>query len=542
MDGCIEILKNELPFNEAHYRGLFDKLSDAFSYRKVILDEHGRPVDLKYVFINPAFEKQFGVTTDATIGKRVTEIFPGSNEESFNWIEAVGKVAVTGQSTAFEQFLKCRGRWYRISAYSPQPGYVATISQDITDRKRTEDALMESELKYRLLFENINDAAIMIEIDADGIPGDIREVNEAACSRLGYSREELLGLSISDIDPALTNEDRNMLISQLKAKGVNAFKRIHRAKDGTLIPVEICSKHFMFGCKEFSLMVDRDLRERIRTEKTMKASYARMGQNHLVKTKDLSRQKVQEMILTMGLKLPDSLCCYLVVVEAWQRKSQGHWQQHPYELHLLVNSIIELLESDGEWIAWASPHGIGVLSVGAGDNGDAKAFQEAIARSLQEIIEGNIPELAVKIGISGGVENATELSRAYRQSHIAVDTGRKVWAERDIFHFLDLGIFQVLPFIDQAEISAYVERTLGTLLNYEKKKKNELLMTLEAILESKSFTEAARKLFIHTKTLEFRKRRIEQILGVLLDRHETRAALLVALKLLKMKRGSTNNS
>ena len=157
MDGCIEIRKNELPFNEAHYRGLFDKLSDAFSYRKVILDEHGRPVDLKYVFINPAFEKQFGVTTDATIGKRVTEIFPGSNEESFNWIEAVGKVAVTGQSTAFEQFLKCRGRWYRISAYSPQPGYVATISQDITDRKRTEDALMESELKYRLLFENINE-------------------------------------------------------------------------------------------------------------------------------------------------------------------------------------------------------------------------------------------------------------------------------------------------------------------------------------------------------------------------------------------------
>lgn len=534
--------KRELAFGEAHYRGLFDKLSDALSYRKVIMDENGRPVDLEYVSINPSFERQFGLTAGEIVGKRFTEVFSGGDGERRNWIEAIGNVAVTGQSTTFEQRLRWNGRWYRTSNYSFQPGYVATISHDITDRKRAEKALIESELKYRLLFENIHDAVILIEIDPDGTPGRIREVNEVARRRLGYSREELLGLSVSDIDPSLTREDWKMFIPQMKTKGANTFERIHRAKDGTLIPVEICSKHFTLGSREFSLTVGRDLRERIRTERILKASYERMRRSHLfnelIRTKDISQQRVQEVMVSTGINLPEVFSCSLIVVEAWQGKSQGHWQQHSYELYHLMNSIIEALEDDENWIAWTSPHGIGVLHAGRETtDGDEKEYQEEVARKLRERVEGSIPDLTVKIGVSASAANLADLCGRYRQSHIAVNTGRKVWPERAIFHYLDMGIFQVLPFVDQAEVTAYIERTLGTLLHYEKKKKTEFLMTLEAILESNSLTEAAKKLFIHQKTLEFRRRRIEQILGVLLNRHETRTALVIALKLLKMNEG-----
>jgi PAS domain S-box-containing protein len=537
----IEGGKDEFAFGEAHYRGLYDKLSDAFSFRKVIMDENGRPVDLEYVCINPAFEKHFGLSADEIVGKRFTEVFSAGDEERRNWIEAIGNVAVTGQSAAYEQFLAWNGRWYRVSNYTFEPGYVATISHDITDRKHAEKALIESELRYRLLFENINEAVILIEIAPDGTPGRIREVNEMACRRLGYSREELLELSVSDIDPSLTSEDWKIFASQLKAEGVNTFERIHRAKDGTLIPVEICSKHFILGGTEFSLTIDRDLRERIRTEKMVKASYERMRRSHffneLIKTPDISPQRVQEMVLTTGLKLPEVLSCYLVVIEEWEGKSQSHWQQHPYELYLLMNSVIESLENDESWIAWASPYGIGVLHAGFAADGDEKTYQEEVARQLRGTIEGNIPDLTVKIGVAASAANPADLRDRYRQSHIAVNTGRKIWPERYIYHYLDMGIFQLLPFVDQAEVTAYVERTLGTLLHYEKKKKTEFLMTLEVILESTSLTEAAKKLFIHQKTLEFRKRRIEQILGVLLNRHETRTALVIALKLLKMNEG-----
>ncbi len=526
---------------EAHYRRLYDRLSDAFSYRRVIMDENGLPVDLEYVSINPAFEKQFGLSADEIVGKRFTEVFSDCDEERRNWIEAIGNVAVTGQSAAFEQFLAWNGRWYRVSNYTFEPGYVASISYDITVRKHAEKALIESEMRYRLLFENIQDAVILIEIDSAGTPGRIREVNETACRRLGYSREELLRLSVSDIDPSLTSEDWKMFISQLKVEGVNTFERIRRAKDGTLIPVEICSKHFTRGGTEFSLTVDRDLRERIRTEKMVKASYERMRRSHLfnelIRTQDFSQQRVQEMILTTGLKLPEVLSCYLVVIEEWQGKSQDHWQQHPYELYLLMNSVIESLEDDDNWIAWASPHGIGVLHAGFEADGDEKTYQEEVARKLRGKIGGSIPDLAVKIGVSATAANPADLRNRYTQSHIAVNKGRKIWPERDIYHYLDMGVFQLLPFVDQAEVSAYVERTLGTLLHYEKRKKTDFLMTLEAILESNTLAEAARKLFIHQKTLEFRKRRIEEILGVLLKKHETRTALLIALKLLKMNEG-----
>jgi len=274
----------------------------------------------------------------------------------------------------------------------------------------------------------------------------------------------------------------------------------------------------------------------------LKLSYERMRRNHLfnelINAKDLSRQMAQERILATGLKLPDFFNCYLVVIEAWRGKPEDCWQQNPNELYCLKNSIVEALEDDENMIAWASPHGVGVLHAGPGTGGDEKAYQEETGGRLREKVAGNIPELTVKIGIAASTAKLTDLYNHYRQSHIAVDTGRKVWPERDVYHYLDMGLFQLLPFIqDQAEVAAYVERTLGPLLHY-KKKKTELLLTLEVILESNNLTEAAKKLFVHQKTLEFRRRRIEHILGVSLAGPETKMALAMAIKLLKMGKNS----
>ncbi|MDR3589114.1 MAG: PAS domain S-box protein [Negativicutes bacterium] len=531
-----EKTENEAAVVEAHYRGLFDKLSDAFAYRRVITDKAGRPVDLEFVSVNPAFETQFGVTAGEIIGKRYTEVFQGCDRNCLRWIDTVGTVAITGESAAFEQFLDHSGRWYRVSAYSSRPGYVATIAHDISNRKRTEEALMESELKYRLLFENINDGVILVENDPGGSPGRIREANEVACRRLGYSREEMIGLSVSDIDPTFTGQERKEILARLKSG--YSFERMHRAKDGTFIPVEICSKKVFLHGKEYVLTVNRDVTERIRSEKLLKLSYERMRRNHLfnelINTENLPRQTAQEMILAAGLNLPDVLTCYLVVIEVWQGKAQEYyWEQHPYELYLLKNSVVEVLEKDGSLVAWASPHGIGVLQAGDGTGGDDKARQEEVARTLREKVESSIPELSVKIGIAASTEGVTDVYGRYRQSRIAADTGRKVWPELAVYHYLDMGVFQLLPFIqDQTEVAAYVDRTLGPLLRY--KKKADLLATLEAILENNNLTKAAKQLFIHQKTLEFRKRRIEQILGVSLENHEIRTALVIAVKLLKM--------
>ena len=74
------------------------------------------------------------------------------------------------------------------------------ISHDITERKRTEEALRTSEERYRLLFSSINDAVFVHKLTPEGLPGRFTDVNDIACERLGYTREELLRMSPLDID------------------------------------------------------------------------------------------------------------------------------------------------------------------------------------------------------------------------------------------------------------------------------------------------------------------------------------------------------
>ena len=72
------------------------------------------------------------------IGKFVTEIMPNIQNDKAHWIERYGKVALTGKEERFEDFSTPLNKWFNVLAYSPAPGYFATIFEDITQRKESE--------------------------------------------------------------------------------------------------------------------------------------------------------------------------------------------------------------------------------------------------------------------------------------------------------------------------------------------------------------------------------------------------------------------
>ena len=128
-------------------------------------------------------------------------------------------------------------------------------------------------------------------------------------------------------------------------------------------------------------------------------------------------------------------------------------------------------------------------------------------------------------------------SNRFRQACIAANAGRKVWPRTKTYHYLDMGIFQLLSCLtDEIQIAAFIERTLGKLLHYDKRKNEAFLETLETILTSDNLKECADKLSIHYKTLLFRKRRLEKILEVSLDDFSPRLTIITALQLLKLKK------
>ena len=130
----------KLQESEARYRSLFKNMPGGFALHEIITDIDGRPSDYQFLEVNPAFERLSGLSREAVVGKTVRETAAG-----MRWNERYGKVALTGEPAHFHYFSATLHRWYKAFAYQPEPGQCATLFTDITDLKKAEEALLESQ-------------------------------------------------------------------------------------------------------------------------------------------------------------------------------------------------------------------------------------------------------------------------------------------------------------------------------------------------------------------------------------------------------------
>jgi len=123
--------------SEQRYRLLFDHLPTGHALHAIEVDKHGTPVDFRFVAMNAAFSAMLDLDPTTAVGARATDVFPGLADDPADWIGRFGRVALTGESTRFEQ-QSASGRWWDVVAYCPVPGQFAVIAQDISERKRLE--------------------------------------------------------------------------------------------------------------------------------------------------------------------------------------------------------------------------------------------------------------------------------------------------------------------------------------------------------------------------------------------------------------------
>ena len=139
--------------------------------------------------------------------------------------------------------------------------HVAAI-RDITERRAAEEALRESELKFRGIFNAANDAIHFHALRDDGTPGVFIDVNEAACRMLGYTREELLSKGPLDLVTEYHSRPLQEIVRDLNTVGQSTFETGHRRKDGSVVPVEINSHVILYQGKNAVLSIVRDITER----------------------------------------------------------------------------------------------------------------------------------------------------------------------------------------------------------------------------------------------------------------------------------------
>ncbi len=127
--------------SEAKYRSLFENMINGLAYHKIVTDKNGKPVDYIFLEVNNAFERLTGLKRPDVVGKRVTEVLPGIENDPADWIGKYGNVALTGAESRFEQYGASLDKWYSVSSFSPVKDYFVTIFEDITGRKQAEAEL-----------------------------------------------------------------------------------------------------------------------------------------------------------------------------------------------------------------------------------------------------------------------------------------------------------------------------------------------------------------------------------------------------------------
>jgi PAS domain S-box-containing protein len=406
-----ETRDHELAISESEekYRQLFEKMLDGFSYHKIVVDEDNKPIDYIFLEVNSEFEELTGLKRENIIGKKVTSVIPGIEDDPAHWIDIYGAVALEGKEFRFEQFAEPLGKWYSVSTYCPKKGYFATVFEDITERKLTEEALQttvestmgtigqeffdkivntlcrwlqadcaiigeiineneiksismlldgkriedyryksngtpceevaekgysefpenvtstfpndkvlaelkaqgyvgvalrntqgdpigilcmisrkkmrlptktrdvmgivaakasaeleriqaesnltESEERFRTLFDRAGEALFLIEIQE----GRFIDVNERACDALGYSKDELLNLTVSDVNPIFPKEKFREFVDALKRDKPVTVEAVHKRKDGSNFPVEIRTGFIDIHKKPHMLSLARDI-------------------------------------------------------------------------------------------------------------------------------------------------------------------------------------------------------------------------------------------------------------------------------------------
>ncbi|NIT03390.1 PAS domain S-box protein [Candidatus Saccharibacteria bacterium] len=199
---------------------------------------------------------------EMVVGKPFRDIWPEDIRPNID--EHVSNV-LSGQTCSFQAYRMDGDElgWWDVSL-GPIQGKDGTvekfiaISTSITERKRAEEELKLTQFTV----DNAAESIFWVQSDARFV-----YVNEAACNSLGYSREELLSMTVYDIDPDFPKESWPDHWREIKEQGSFSLETNHRTKNGMVFPVEVSVNYLKYGEREYNCAFVRDITERKLAEK-----------------------------------------------------------------------------------------------------------------------------------------------------------------------------------------------------------------------------------------------------------------------------------
>jgi len=264
----LELIKE----SENKFRSLFETMNEGVALHELVLDNQGSAVDYRILDVNPAYELHTGYSVLKAKNKTATELYGVKALPPY--FDIYKKVAETGIPYHFESYFEPLNKYFEISVFSPAKNYFATIFSDVTEKILIQNALRESEEKYRLLAENATDVIWILDLES----GKFKYVSPSVERLRGYNVEETMQQTAIDAMTKDSYENVQRIVPERIEKFLSGEVEFYtdevdqQHKDGHIVHTEITSRYMMNNAngKIEVIGVSRDISERKKADEKIK--------------------------------------------------------------------------------------------------------------------------------------------------------------------------------------------------------------------------------------------------------------------------------
>lgn len=234
--------------SEAELRALFASMHDVI----LVLDARGR-----YLRIAPTDPRLLYRPPEELLGRTLHEVFPAEHADAF--LAQIRRCLATKQTVRFEYDLPIAGgrAWFAATVSPMTDDQVVWVARDVTEHRRGEEALRESEQRWRRISEATFEG---VAFSQDGIMFD---VNDQLAGMLGYPLAEMIGKPVID---CVAPEDRTRVATAIRTGQTSAYQHRALRKDGTTVMVETRGRGLTLRGQQIRVTAIRDVTERLRLE------------------------------------------------------------------------------------------------------------------------------------------------------------------------------------------------------------------------------------------------------------------------------------
>ncbi|MBD2579342.1 PAS domain S-box protein [Oscillatoria sp. FACHB-1406] len=333
--------------SEVRYRTLFEAIHEGVSLCEVVRDESGCAIDYRFIEINAAAEKIMGISRNDAIARLSTEMLLGIDD---GWLCSYQQMVDSGESMRFEHYIEQLDRWFEVTVVPDGSDRFAVLYDEISDRKRSEEAWRESGAKYRSLFDSIDAGVCLFEqlpLRADGLR-DYRYLAMNPAMQAMFGIPDLSGQSIRDNFP---DESEDWYDTYDRVLETGEALRFQRESEPQGMVLEMFVTRVEDGSGQRLLAVMQDASERKQVEAALWESEAKLAAE-LAATQKLQRISTQlisqENIQTLYEQILDAA---IAIVQS-DMGSLQIFDPERNQLHLLsYRGFDPEIAASWEWVA-----------------------------------------------------------------------------------------------------------------------------------------------------------------------------------------------